>query len=132
MQGILTMINFKEKVRKEAANILESKEELNEADLKEWFWTSTEKEERIKDAAGRAKSIELLMHKLESINLRASSILHNKKYFSAKEFDSNVQEAFHRDIKILSEKFDEARSTLASIISEANRQLKNELQTRKK
>lgn len=118
------MIDFKEKVRKEAANILENKEELNEADLKEWFWTSTEKQERIKDAQSRAKGLELLINKLESINLRATSILNNKQYFKPKEFNYDVTAAFNDEMVVLFEKFSEAEKTMKAILSEANRQLK--------
>lgn len=118
------MINFKEKVRKEAANILESKEELNEADLKEWFWTSNEKRERIADAQSRAKGLELLVNKLESINLRATAILNNKKYFKPVDFNYDTIVAFNDDMVVLGEKFGEAEKTLKALISEANRQIK--------
>ena len=71
------MIDFKEKVRKEAANILEAKEELNEADLKEWFWDSDETTKRKNSAESRRNLLRNIELELTDALLNIKNI--NKK-----------------------------------------------------
>lgn len=117
------MIDFKEKVRKEAADILEAKEELNEADLKEWFWDSDETTKRKNSAESRRNLLRNIELELTDALLNIKNINKNDSFFSKKGLDPKNALELKSQMIEFSDKFDDCISAVTTAVKRLNNDL---------
>ena len=125
------MTDFKEKLRKDASNILNTKEELNEAELKEFlgFGRSGVKllqnrygEKAQRDAEQRKHVVTTLRNNILAILEIILGIEENKNYFDPKKFNSSLAADFVNNIADFGKAFDKLEKNVVSIIEEVKAQ----------
>lgn len=130
------MIDFKEKVRKEAADILEAKEELNESDLKEWFWDSDETTMRKNNAESRRNLLRNIELELTDALLNIKGINKNNKFFSKGGIDQKDALELNSKMVEFSDKFNDCISAVTAAVnrlrSDLNKYLPNTIEKGRK
>ena len=122
------MTDFKEKLRQDAAIILENKEELNEADLKEWlFWNSQDSQEKEAAAQIRYGKVAELEQYLESLLLTVKSLKNKSEYYKPKKFKDDVVTNFARDVNNLKIKVTDFTNSLTAALSAFDNQCRKYL-----
>ena len=125
------MTDFKEKLRKDASDILNTKEELNEAELKEFlgFNRSGVKllqnrygEKAQRDAEQRKHVVTTLRNNILAILEIILGIEENKNYFDSKKFNPSLAADFVSNIIDFGKAFDRLEKNVVSIIEEVKAQ----------